>query len=294
MPISFGMDAHAPSHAVVRPVEDRPRSGSRLRERGFTMIELVVSFVLIGIVLAMAAGAIIRGFSGAAETSSSANARAKAAEAAERIGADVRGARSVGRDGAKIADVADLVRAVRTNGPLYDIDGNLLDWRDITAAQPNVITFQADVVDEAPGASSQPECVTWSVANATGGWYVRRVARAYVDRCGGVPGGGGTVREDDALTSPTPATVRPVPGTRGVPALFSYVVAQRAGGRCRAVVLNRQLSADERNRITGVRLDFSSIAVHRNDASHAALRDEISIRSRSAADYQLALGCDEG
>jgi type II secretory pathway pseudopilin PulG len=259
------------------------------RERAFTMIELLVAFVLIGIVCAVAASSIIRGFSGAANTATSASGRAKAAEVADRLGNDVRAARSVGRDGARIADVADLVRAVQTDGVLYDIDGNVLDWRDITVAEPNRITFQSDVVDEASGSQSLPECVTWQVDSSAQGWKVQRTTRAYATGCAN---GGGTVLEDDAMTPPT--TALPAPGTSGTPALFAYVLAQRVGQGCGPSTLSRTLSSDERNRVVGIRIDFSGLVVHREDASRTALRDEISMRSRSSADYQLALGCDEG
>lgn len=260
-------------------------------ELGFTMIELIVACVLVGMVVALAASSIMRGFAGTAETATSSGARAKAAEAAERIGADIRGARSTGRDGAHIADTADLVRAVRTDGPLHDIDGNLLDWRDVTLAEPNALTFQSDVVDEAASSTSRPECVTWSVGSTPSGWYVRRVTKAWADRCAG--GGTGAPLEDDELTPPTRHL--PAPGTRGVPPLFAYVVARQVGDRCQtSVVSSRPLASAERNRVVGVRVDFSSVVVHRGEASRAALHDEISIRSRSAADYQLALGCDEG
>lgn len=250
------------------------------------MIELVVAFVLIGIVLSVAAGTIMRGFSGAAETASSTSARAKAAEAAERFGADVRGARSIGRDGAKIVDTSELVRAMTTDGDLFDIAGRPLDWRDVTHAAPDRFTFQSDVVDERAGSRSEPECVSWSIAQAAGGWYLRRTTTSYTNRCASA----GTVYEDDRMTPPSTA---PRPGTRGVPALFQYVIAQRGGQGCSSRVVAGPLDSPRRNRVVGIRIDFSAVVVQRGEASHAALMDEISIRSRSAADYQLALGCDE-
>lgn len=250
------------------------------------MIELLVAFVLIGIVLAVAAGTIMGGFSGAAETATSASARAKAAEAADRFGADVRGARSIGRDGAKIVDTSELVRAVTNDSDLFDIEGNRLDWRDVTHAAPDRFTFQSDVVDERAGSRSEPECVSWSIANAGAGWYLRRTTTAYTTRCATA----GTVYEDDQMTPPTNA---PRPGSAGVPPLFRYVMAQRGGQGCSSNVVSGPLTSAARNRIIGVRMDFRSVVVNRGDASHAALMDEISIRSRTAADYQLALGCDE-
>ncbi len=286
------------AHHTTRPaspvVDDRRRRHATTgRERAFTLIELVVAFVLIGLVLGVAVSVVVRGFSGAAESSTTARARAQAAEAAERLGSDVRAARSIGRDGAKVADPVDLQRAVRTDGPLYDLDGNLLDWRDVVVAAPNRIVFQSDVVDEAPGRASQPECVTWMVDNGVSGtgWYVRRVVRAYTNRCNR---GGGAVREDDAMTPPVKASLRPAPGTAGVPPLFTYLVSRRSGAACRTIPTSSTLSSADRNRVVGVRLDFTGLVQVRDQATLTALRDEISIRSRSAADYQLAMECDEG
>ena len=284
---------HATRRAASRVLDARRPSRAQTTERAFTLIELVIAFVLIGLVLGIAVTVIVRGFSSAADTSSTTKARADAAEAAERLGSDVRTARSVGRDGAKIADTADLERAVQTDGPLYDIDGNLLDWRDVVVAAPNTFTFQSDVVDERAGGTSEPECVTWSVANGAGGtgWYVRRTVRAYTNRCAG---GGGAVREDDAMTPPVKAAVQPRPGTSGVPPLFTYMVARARAGACVTTPLSSTLSSADRNRVVGVRLDFSGVVQVRDEAAITSLRDEISLRSRSAADYQIAMGCDEG
>jgi type II secretory pathway pseudopilin PulG len=245
------------------------------------MIELLIAFVLIGLVVSVAAATILGSFKSATEASSTTSARARAAEAAERFGSDVRTARSIGRDGSKVADPIDLQRAVRTDGPLYDLDGNLLDWRDIVVAAPDRFVFQTDVIDESSGGTSTPECVTWSVdSGANGGtWHVRRVVRAYSDRCAG---GGGAVREDDAMTP------------RGVAPLFTYVVARRSGSACATTPVASPLSSTDRNRVVGVRIDFSGIVQVRDAATSTSLRDEIAIRSRSAADYQLAMECDEG
>lgn len=283
----MAMAAHHQDCARARTIQE-PCS-----ESGFTLIELVVAGILLALVVGVAASTIIQGFKGAADTAATAGGRSSAAEAAERLGADVRGARSTGRDGAKIVDVAELADVVREDdagrvGVLYDISGNVLDWRDLTEATPNSITFQSDVVDEVGGAQSIPECVTWYVADAAGGWYLRRVARAYSSGCSG----GGRIHEDDAMTHPTRDLPRP--GTSGAPALFSFVVASRSGGGCASRTSAGPLSRGDRNRTLGVRIDFSSLARNRDQAGRAALRDEFAIRSRAASDYQLALGCDEG
>jgi hypothetical protein len=96
------------------------------------------------------------------------------------------------------------------------------------------------------------------------------------------------------MTPPVTASVRPRPGTRGVAPLFTYVVARRSGSACATTPVASPLSSTDRNRVVGVRIDFSGIVQVRDAATSTSLRDEIAIRSRSAADYQLAMECDEG
>jgi type II secretory pathway pseudopilin PulG len=245
------------------------------------MIELLVAMVLLAIVGGIVTQAVLGGVRGMNDTAASSDAMSQAADAADRLGTDVRAARRQGRSGA-LVEQAELKSAINSDGDLYPLTGGpKLDWRDIASADATSMTIQADVVDE-PGAS-KPECVTWSIANATGGWYLRRVVKRYSVSCGG---GGGATLEDDAMTTPTTALPRPT-------GLFTYVVTVAAGGTCRTNAAIPNPGAAALNRITSVRIDFSSLATHgTSSASSAQLLDEISIRSRAGNDYQYALGCD--
>lgn len=265
------------------------RRARRTSERGFTLIELVVACVLLGIVGIMITRSVMDANNGYLDSKSNSEGMAQAAEAAERLGADLRVARAIGRSGT-VMDPSDLRDAIDTNTDLVDLaTGTSLDWRDITEATPNSVTFQADVVDETTGGDS-PECVRWFVSG-TSPWHVRREVRPYSAGCAG----GGTLLEADEMTQPT--TSRPAPGTGGTPRLFSFVLATASANTnvfgCTSMLFTGTPSPAQRNRITSVRIDFRSLAQRRNSAGNAALMDEISLRSRNATDYQDGMRCQE-
>lgn len=270
------MSAHAVTPLHMRAIRS---------EHGFTMIELVVAMILLGIVGAIIVTGVSGGVSGYQDAKTTSDGMAEAAEAAERFGTDLRVARSQGRSG-PIISPSDLQTAIDTNGDLTDIaTGRSLDWRDVFEATPSSAGFQADVIDEA-GAGARPECVRWSVANAAGGWELRRTVRSYTPQCAG---GGGGVLEDDALTKPNAS--QPAPGTGGTPPLFTFVASRTAGTNCSAQAIAGTPSAIDRNRIVSVRINFRSLAGAGTAASNSALLDEVTIRSRAASDYQFGLRC---
>ena len=247
------------------------------------MIEMVVGMVLLGIVALMIFQGVTDGFGGYTDAKSQSDGMAQAAEAADRFGTDLRVTRSDGRSGPVISP-SELQDAIDTNGELTDLaSGKPLDWRDSYEATPSSVGFQADVIDEA-GVGARPECVRWFVAT-TGGWSLRRQVSTYRDRCTG----SGTVLEDDAMTEPN--TVTPAPGAGGTPPLFSYLISSTTGTNCSSTAVNGTPSASNRNRIVGVRINFRSLARQANASSNSALFDEISIRSRTADDYQFGLRC---
>lgn len=281
MPIKHGMTAH--SITSDRVPEHPVRRARGPREHGFTMIELVVGMVLLGIVAAMIIRGVTDGFGGYQDAKAQSDGMAQAAEAADRFGTDLRVARSAGRSG-PIISPSELQDAIDTNGDVTDIaTGQPLDWRDITKATGSEIVFQADVIDEA-GVGARPECVRWYVATS-GGWSLRRQVRSYTPQCGG----SGTLLEDDAMTSPNSST--PAPGAGGSPNLFTYVTSNTAGTNCSSSALASAPTAIQRNRVVSVRINFTSLATQRDASANAALLDEISIRSRTASDYQFGLRC---
>ena len=253
-------------------------------ERGFTLVELIVAMVLLGIVGVLIVQGVMGGLGGYQKSKSQSDGMAQAAEAADRFGTDMRVARSAGRSGPIIAP-SDLQDAIDTNGTLTDVaTGDDLDWRDITEATPTSITFQADVIDEA-GVGARPECVSWFVATPPKGWMLVREVRSYTPQCDPK----GALLEDDSLTQPNASS--PAPGTGTTPGIFTYVVSRTVGANCDSVALPGTPTPMQRNRIVSVRLNFRSLAQQRAQASNAALHDEVSIRSRTASDYQFALRC---
>lgn len=247
------------------------------------MIELVVGMILLGIVAAIIVRGVTDGFGGYTDSKAQSDGMAEAAEAADRFGTDLRVARAEGRSG-PIISPSELQDAIDTNGDVADVaTGKLLDWRDITEATPSSIGFQADVIDE-PGVGARPECVRWFIASS-GGWSLRRQVRSYTAKCAG----SGTLLEDDAMTDPNSAT--PAPGAGGMPNLFTYVVSTTSGSNCSSNAVPGSPSAQARNRVVSVRINFQSLAIQHDSSANAALLDEISIRSRTASDYQFGLRC---
>ena len=301
MPISRWMAAHATAPPHARASNSRvPGACSHVpganvgpcgiltlravaAEAAFTLIELMVAMIVLSLVVGIAGYGVISSLESTNEAGSTGKGRAMANEAAERLGAEVRAARSRGRDGTGVVDIADLRRAVRTNGTLYDINGTALDWRDLAIATPNALTFQADIVDEA--GASIPECVTWS-APPTRSWSLTRTVRRYTPGCTTA----GAVLESDEVTERT--SVRPAPGTAGSPPLFTYVVARSAVGGCSGIPTSAPTAAD-RNRVVAIKINFTSLVERRANASAQDLQTEVSLRSRSGSDYQYAMGCDE-
>lgn len=248
------------------------------------MIELVVGMILLGIVAAIIVRGVTDGFGGYTHSKAQSDGMAQAAEAAERFGTDLRVTRSEGRSG-PIISPSELQDAIDTNGDVTDIaTGKLLDWRDITEATPSIIGFQADVIDE-PGVGARAECIRWFITTTADGWSLRRQVRSYTPTCSG----SGALLEDDAMTEPNAAT--PPPGSGGTPNLFTYVVSTTSGTNCSSSAIAGAPSPINRNRVVSVRINFQSLAMQHDSSANAALLDEISIRSRTAADYQFGLRC---
>lgn len=242
--------------------------------------------VLIGLVAGVIGMFVVQSGAGFSEAKATSNAMAQAAEAADRLGGDLRAARSLGRSGTLI-DPADLKQSMHNNGTLVDLmSGDTLDWQDVTQATANSITFQSDVIDQTSGAQT-PECVRWYVDGTTT-WSLRRTVRPYSRGCSAPTAASRAVLEDDHLTNPTSTAARP--GSRGVPPLFAYVISTAGRSGCTSAVISSPTSV-ERNRIVAVRLDVRSLVIQHTSASRAALLNEVGIRSRSSSDYQFAMGC---
>jgi hypothetical protein len=243
------------------------------------MIELLVAMVLLAIVGGIVTQAVVGGARGIGDSSTRSDAMIQATDAADRIGTDIRATRSSGRSG-PIIEQSELRTAINTNGDLFALTGGpTLDWRDVASANATSLTVQSDVVDE-PG-TSRPECVTWGIATKAGGWYLRRLVRRYTVGCSTK----GVILQDDEMTRPS--------SSQTPTGLFSYVRTVAAGGTCTMAAATTSPSAADLNRITSVRINFTSLVQHGTSSSSTAqLLDEISIRSRAGNDYQYGLGCD--
>jgi type II secretory pathway pseudopilin PulG len=268
---------------VMPPSRPHARASRAAAQAGFTLIELVVAGVLAAVVIGIIGSILMKSLSGSQDAAATVRSNATAAEAAERFGADVRAARSHGRDGSAIIDRISLRSAIQGDTDIVDHDGNLIDWRDIAVANASQLVLQADVIDEAAGAA-RPECIEWRI-EGTSTWHVRRIVRPYSPRCAG----GGGALEADRITAPT--NQRPRPGTGGTVPLFAYSVANRAGAGCTTVETSSPTNV-QRNRIVGARIDFASLDSYREQTSQTTSHEVIALRSRAGAEYQTAMECD--
>jgi prepilin-type N-terminal cleavage/methylation domain-containing protein len=270
---------------VMPPLRPHAREARAIAQSGFTLIEMVVACVLAAMVIGIVGTVVMKALDGGRDAAATNRANANAAEAAERFGADVRAARSHGRDGSAVIDRISLANAIKNDINLVDTDGVEIDWRDINVATADNLVLQADVIDETT--TSSPECIEWRI-EGTSTWYVRRIVRPYTLRCTG----GGAALEDDRITAPIAASIKPRPGSGGAPALFAYAVAFISpGGGCTTSETSSPNNI-QRNRIVGARINFSSIDSDGSQSSQTASHEVIALRSRAGAEYQTAMECD--
>ncbi|MCW2955555.1 MAG: hypothetical protein JWO69_424 [Thermoleophilia bacterium] len=257
----------------------------RVREHGFTLIEVIIALVLFGVVLAFISRPFMDGVSGANKGTATAVAERVVGEATDRFRTDVQAALAPDRDQQHIRDASKLQRALTDGSFIATSDdpaalGMRLDVADIVDASPTRLVLRADVVNDeiSPGS----ECVTWEASlNTSPRFSLQRTVR------GGTSAAAcsaGPIRSQEWL-------VRDVPRAAGVTYdnLFRYGVLQPAPG-CR-VVVQPAAPAMQRHRVVAIDMRLSAIIVRGGAASEASDRDLVAIRSHDSADYRRALGC---
>lgn len=254
------------------------------REHGFTLIELLIAMVLLGVVLAVAAGALVGGFGGSGSTGLSERTFTEFKQMSKMLEQDARAARAPGRDVDLIRDrdaLADEVRTGRSSLPAG------LDVMDVKIATPTMFRFVGDVVSVPGGAAAWggAECVTWELVTGRR-WSVRR-----------------TVSPDDAGCSArgavTATWIQPKRAIRGAAPsrLFAYKLGcdTRAcgstGGSCSGTALVGTVTGVARGWITQVRIDMDALVASGRANAREGLTTSVTLRNRMSDDYQHALGC---
>lgn len=144
------------------------------RERAFTVIEMIVVMILMGITMAVMGRMLIDKLAGQQKTVTTQRAVAAGNEVVGQLGDDLRAARSPDRDAAKIGDPDRLRDAVLSDAAITDATNSsvTLDVRDVLVAEPTRLQFRSDAISEPAGAPKRIECVTYQVVSDGSLWRV--------------------------------------------------------------------------------------------------------------------------
>lgn len=243
------------------------------REEGFGLVELVVAAFITMIVIGVFSGMFYQAFRRNSETDAQALSSARLSEAMDRMGDDVRAARSAGRGNiAMISTRDDLFKRMKDDPVGYG---------DIAWAGGRVLAAWTDGL---PGANG-PRCATYALEQVQEGrtqWALVRRMTAAGAPC---PAPVGTPREVLALLgadAPARDAFRyNVLVPEGVDACRIANVAPAVG----------TLDAQQRLRIVSIDVDLASINERRGRQRSASGRTSIDLWSRLNDDYYYALGC---
>lgn len=156
----------SPRGAINRPQPTTPR------DQAFTIIEMIVVMLLMGIVTTMVARVLLDKLAAQHKSVTTQRATAAGNEVISQLGDDLRSARAPDRDPAKIGDAQRLREAVLGDAVITDASDAAvtLDVRDIISAEPSRLQFRSDVVPEAGGAATRVECITYEVRSDGSFW----------------------------------------------------------------------------------------------------------------------------
>lgn len=280
-------------HGAVRAVCGKGQAG-------FTLIELMVSLVILAIVIAGLARPLLGAFSTASQARSSQGAQANVLRTSDQMQGDLLATRSPDRNTSKQRGVDSLKRGllIDPQGRAVSDDpsdmGRMFDIYDVLAATPTMLRLVVEEDDTHVGS----ECAQWDVANtaATGRVSVRR--RFFWTRnCTGAA-------RTDTMLVPDQAFVPSFLGeTRAaVPPVLSYQLVcsptaafcngryGSAGPGCQGWSATSAPGV-ARNLIVGVTIDLRSVEQQAGEAAGARAKSEITLPSRESTDYRRALGC---
>lgn len=254
-------------------------------EGAFTMVELMVGLILLGLLLAMVGGPLVSALNGAAKTEATAGVERMVEDAEDRFSTDTMAAFTPDRERSRIRDASKFRRALtepnfiaRSDDPREQ--GRELDVRDVPMADAYNYWVRADVLATSPGA----ECVKYAAAGPDKEWFWlhRQVL-------GGTSCTGGKILLSETLVKNAPRIAGITDKDQPV---FAYSILDED---CSTYVFapgdGEAVPPDEVNRIMAVQLRVSGVVQRGKAASAASNVSLVGIRSRSAYDYRTALGC---
>lgn len=261
------------------------------RERGFTLIELIVGMVLAAIVLALVVGAIIDMFGSSERSAMDNKAQKAAALAADTLTSDLRAMRAPQRE-PRYTGSPDSLRSMLLDGA----NPNGYEIHDLLVARSTQVMFYAELVNTA--GNTTVECVTWFVRPADRA-LIREV-RSGSPSCGGISptrGGGGAVLQQQEIM-PAPEQARASAAAQ-VPQPFRYRLQQVRNpanpdpSTCTTPTptpgpLNAPL---QRAQVTNVLMDLRSFVAGRVASGDQQLQSSATITARQSMEYRYAIGC---
>jgi prepilin-type N-terminal cleavage/methylation domain-containing protein len=257
-------------------------------EHGFTLVELIVVMVLVGMVFAAIGHFLIDTSSFTHKAASTRSAARMADETLDRLGNDVRSAMSPDRDVATNGGLDALRRFA-----LYGVNppgGE--DMRDIVLATPRELWFRSNVIPEGLGDSPVSECVGYVFGSDR---TFKRVVYANWRTCPS----SGTPVEQQNLFPQIPAEEDPANTADPNDTYFSYRLAANGNPsrvplrpfECQYSTVTTPTSL-QTNQIVGVNINLRAIFGNTgSSAGEAKARGAFDLRMRLNRDYQWALGC---
>lgn len=244
------------------------------RESAFGLVELLVAMFVTMVVIAAFTGMFFQGFQRNAETDATAISSARLSDAIDRVGDDLRSARSAARGNIDLVSTRDDLRTRLRDEPIT--------YGDVAYAGGRMFAAWTDGL---PGTTG-PSCATYALEQVREVRTEWALVRRMTGATGPCPAPAGTPREVLAVLGEAP------PATDA----FRYnVLVQNAGTQtCRTVntvPASGTLDAQARLRIVSVDIDLASINKRRGRQRAATGRSSIDLWSRLNDDYYYALGC---
>lgn len=263
---------------------------SRGAQAGFTLIELIVVIILLGMAMALVMRPLLDAFQASSTGQSESSVQHQAKQAMDTIWDDMVRVMAPDRDPSNIRDVVLLHRGVLGN-TIYSQDprdgGAPLDIRDITVATATRLSVRGDFTQD-PGY----ECVVYDAPAASSArfWITRTIWTT--SGCGGTSRASYLVRPGPRIAGRTPAT----------PFRYQLICSRDpqdgcgassnapAGDPCRPWT-RTSASGAERNWITAVGVSFGAVESRGGGMAETAVTSWVTIRSRETSLYRRALGC---
>lgn len=261
------------------------------RERGFTMIELLVAMVLLAIALAMVSTVLIQALSGGSSGRAGSVSDAAVARTMSALQDDLGAALTADRRDARLRDPDEFATAVRTGAPAFSSDPSspgAVDLDDVVTATPTMLEMIGDFAPN-PGY----ECVSWQATTSSGsgsgsGYQLMRMVGP-ASSCGS-----GSISSRRMLHAPAGAS-----GVNAAPFSYELVCNQTlcaadpgadASAPCRPWITTGAVATARRRWVVGVVASLTQVSGSTNSAQSAGTM-KASITSRRSDSYRQALGC---